>query len=276
MSDKHFTWIEQQMPYEERIHGNKILRLTDAVGDTRYTWRNGKGHEVAWLDSAGRAAFRMLQSVVDPAVAGWVIAPKTYGWISKVLSATGTQAVFGAPLTLDSTVVLAGKGQTEYVQIGARASSGGLPGHMHIPDTNPSGAYTLVRDVAGTGALHWAAGTMWFEVGLEGDYWIELRNTPEIRLALHTLGASLSAVATYFNVGDMNGLFGVSGVAHGVGIGDYDSGDYIRFTNTAGLEVGASVSVVGIMEYADNAAAVAAGLTAGALYRTGDVLKIVH
>lgn len=32
----------------------------------------------------------------------------------------------------------------------------------------------------------------------------------------------------------------------------------------------------GINEYADNAAAVAAGLTAGAFYRTGDALKIVH
>ena len=29
-------------------------------------------------------------------------------------------------------------------------------------------------------------------------------------------------------------------------------------------------------EYADNAAAIAAGLTAGQLYRTGDFLKIVH
>lgn len=38
----------------------------------------------------------------------------------------------------------------------------------------------------------------------------------------------------------------------------------------------AALHVVGLAEYADNAAAVAAGLTAGALYRTGDALKIVH
>lgn len=29
-------------------------------------------------------------------------------------------------------------------------------------------------------------------------------------------------------------------------------------------------------EYADNATALAAGLTIGALYRTGDIVKIVH
>lgn len=35
-------------------------------------------------------------------------------------------------------------------------------------------------------------------------------------------------------------------------------------------------SFTGILEYADNAAALTAGLVAGNVYRTGDVLKIVH
>ena len=38
----------------------------------------------------------------------------------------------------------------------------------------------------------------------------------------------------------------------------------------------AKLHVVGLVEYADNAAALAAGLTAGAFYRTVDVLKVVH
>jgi hypothetical protein len=38
----------------------------------------------------------------------------------------------------------------------------------------------------------------------------------------------------------------------------------------------AALQVVGLVEYADNAAALAAGLTAGAFYRTGDLLKVVH
>ncbi|MFA5927841.1 MAG: hypothetical protein WC838_00875 [Candidatus Margulisiibacteriota bacterium] len=36
------------------------------------------------------------------------------------------------------------------------------------------------------------------------------------------------------------------------------------------------LQVVGLAEYADNGAAITAGLTAGAFYRTGDVLKVVH
>lgn len=35
-------------------------------------------------------------------------------------------------------------------------------------------------------------------------------------------------------------------------------------------------SLTGVLEYADNAAAVTAGLAVGKIYRTGDVLKIVH
>jgi len=38
----------------------------------------------------------------------------------------------------------------------------------------------------------------------------------------------------------------------------------------------APLHVVGLSEYADNATAMAAGLTVGAFYRTGDLLKVVH
>ena len=38
----------------------------------------------------------------------------------------------------------------------------------------------------------------------------------------------------------------------------------------------AKLQVVGLTEHADNAAAITAGLTAGAFYRTGDLLKVVH
>ena len=36
------------------------------------------------------------------------------------------------------------------------------------------------------------------------------------------------------------------------------------------------IRITGISEYADNAAAIAGGLTTGDVYRTGDLLKIVH
>jgi hypothetical protein len=50
-------------------------------------------------------------------------------------------------------------------------------------------------------------------------------------------------------------------------------------TKSLGIGTNAPTSklhVVGLVEYADNAAAVTGGLTVGAFYRTGDLLKVVH
>ena len=41
-------------------------------------------------------------------------------------------------------------------------------------------------------------------------------------------------------------------------------------TTTTGIKIS------GVSEYADNTAAIAGGLTTGDVYRTGDLLKIVH
>ena len=53
---------------------------------------------------------------------------------------------------------------------------------------------------------------------------------------------------------------------------------YAQTTGTGALDwrIVLSVPYTGAANYADNAAAVAAGLLVGQVYRTGDVLKIVH
>lgn len=52
-----------------------------------------------------------------------------------------------------------------------------------------------------------------------------------------------------------------------------DAGGNVGINSTAPT---AKLQVVGLVEYADNATALGAGLTAGAFYRTGDFLKVVH
>lgn len=62
-----------------------------------------------------------------------------------------------------------------------------------------------------------------------------------------------------------------------------ESGVADRFCILVGGNVGigttaptSKLQVVGLPEHADNAAALLAGLTVGAFYRTGDALKVVH
>ena len=49
----------------------------------------------------------------------------------------------------------------------------------------------------------------------------------------------------------------------------YDNVKKLETTNTG-------IKITGVSEYADNTAAIAGGLTTGDVYRTGDLLKIVH
>ncbi|GAG79510.1 unnamed protein product, partial [marine sediment metagenome] len=51
----------------------------------------------------------------------------------------------------------------------------------------------------------------------------------------------------------------------------------LYYNNVKKLDTRATgIRIAGVSEYADNTAAIAGGLTAGDVYRTGDLLKIVH
>jgi hypothetical protein len=51
----------------------------------------------------------------------------------------------------------------------------------------------------------------------------------------------------------------------------------LYYDNSSKLETRSTgIKISGVSEYADNTAAIAGGLTTGDVYRTGDLLKIVH
>ncbi len=66
-----------------------------------------------------------------------------------------------------------------------------------------------------------------------------------------------------------NGEAGVYVYSNGAVELYYDGSKKLETTNTG-------ISVTGVSEFADNTAAIAGGLTTGDVYRTGDLLKIVH
>ena len=64
----------------------------------------------------------------------------------------------------------------------------------------------------------------------------------------------------------------VNPAAGSFGIGDLDGVS----SDAAISGDGTHIKIVGVSEYLDNFAAINAGLSSGEIYRTGDVLKIVH
>lgn len=83
-----------------------------------------------------------------------------------------------------------------------------------------------------------------------------------------------NSVAAYQLVcNDINGHFVISDGTTGEHIIDIDESGNVGIGTQSPTS---KLQVVGLPEYADNAAAVSGGLTVGAFYRTGDLLKVVH
>jgi len=83
------------------------------------------------------------------------------------------------------------------------------------------------------------------------------------------LGDNFNHIKAVYGFGIKIGVFGVVNSAISIKAGSGNVGIGTESPNS-------KLSIVGLSEYADNASALSAGLTEGDLYRTGDILKIVH
>ena len=88
--------------------------------------------------------------------------------------------------------------------------------------------------------------------------------------AYHLIGSSPAGYENDFGIRAESDLRFTIGASEKMSI--INNGNVGIGTNTPT----AKLTVVGLAEHADNAAAISAGLTTGAFYRTGDLLKVVH
>ena len=114
--------------------------------------------------------------------------------------------------------------------------------HTYRDDATATPSVTIENDGTGDASIHFLlSGIVGWSAGLD--------NSDGDKFKIHNSQGFSGSFFTIDGAGD-------------VGIG--------TSTPTAALQV------VGLAEHADNAAALLAGLTAGAFYRTGDLLKVVH
>jgi len=144
-------------------------------------------------------------------------------------------------------------------------SSGSVDNAISL--SNSGGAYTYSLSVANTGA---GDGNFTYNTGTgTGIYTINEGSGKGIYV-LNNVGSGAGVVAESFG-GATGNLF----VGKLSGTGDVFIVDKNGKVTTPTITT-EKVVATSILEYTDNAAAITAGLSVGAFYRTGDILKIVH
>jgi hypothetical protein len=106
----------------------------------------------------------------------------------------------------------------------------------------------VTRNLDGSGANAWPAGTAYLVLGNTGDGRIELNAyaTPRIQILLQ--GSTYNSQTEIARLGDLAGSYGIGSELYGVGIGDYSAGNYLRYDGTNGFMLHAGDDAVTITD----------------------------
>lgn len=136
------------------------------------------------------------------------------GKFSSAITPEATQIDFGQTMTPDDIVVIRadnnGSPQVEYMQVGVLVSGT---------------TYYVTRNLDGSGANAWSAGTVYMIQGTTGDGWIDLDATISPKLSLiKKTGSLYNEFAEMIRIGDLNGGWGFTVPTWGAAFGEFASG----------------------------------------------------
>lgn len=184
------------------ITASLIPNVSDAIdlGSSTKLWRKG------WLSELDAVLF--AQNTVT-LLGGWLLISKDEGVLPADVSSVATTINFGKAMTQGDFVLFRANGQVEYVQVGTLVSGT---------------TYNVTRNLDGSGANSWYAGTPFAVLGQSGQGRIELNAYDTPRIQLLKQGATYNATTELIRIGDLNGNWGYSAQKWGVAIGEYASG----------------------------------------------------
>ena len=176
------------------------------LGTSTLMWRKG------WLSELDAVLFAINTKTL---LGGWLTVGKDAGTLGADVAAADDQIDFGAARTPGEWVELRAAGKVEYIKIGSLVS-----GTTYWVDAAHDGD----RDLDGSGANDWAAGTPYDVLGTPGDGRVELNayDTPRIQVLVQ--GATATAKVEQIRLGDLDGNWGYSSPIFGMAVGEYASG----------------------------------------------------
>ena len=244
-----------------------------------------------WASAAGDTfGVRMngQDYILAPAAAGGSVAyPDT-----RIPVGTGGAATTYAALTYNSTYSALSAGTTTIGPLADDGSFGSVSFNGSLFNGGPQGS-RMVGTYAKTGSLMVTSSDDDMIWRVAGGERMSLSEGSLLRLNVNygdaTSGAGMEhydgagVVARVWTAydGGSSTVDRIWGAQYRASVGGYNGNELMRLKGNGRLGIGTnapttSLQVVGLPEYTDNAAAIAAGLTTGAFYRTGDLLKVVH
>ena len=197
-----FQWQAEHTFTQTSHLSHALPRATDTydLGSSTLLWRKG------WLSELDAVLFAQQTITL---LGGWFIVGKNEGTLAADAPAASGSMDFGQAMTVGHFVVLRAALKVEYVQVGTLVSGT---------------VYNVTRDLDGTGANDWPAGTPYLVLGTSGDGRIELNAYDTPRLSILQQGATYNAQTEVARLGDLSGNWGYASETYGVALGQYASG----------------------------------------------------
>jgi hypothetical protein len=215
----NFNWTGVHT-FQNDMNAQSILpRATDTydLGSSVLLWRKG------WLSELDAVLF--AQNTVT-LIGGWFMISKGEGALPADVSAAATTINFGQAMTTGHFVLFRAALKMEYVQIGSLVSGT---------------TYNVTRNLDGSGANDWPAGTPYAILGTNGDGRIELNAYDTPRISVIRQGATYNAQTEDIRLGDLASWQGAGLTGFGAAMGSFSGNEYLYYTPSSGLVVRGTV-----------------------------------
>lgn len=183
------------------------------LGTSVLLWRKG------WLSELDTILF--AQNTVT-LLGGWFMISKSEGSLPANVAAANTTIDFGQGMTTNDFVLFRSSLQVEYIQVGTLVSGT---------------TYNVTRNLDGSGANDWIAGSPYVVLGYTGNGRIELNAYDTPRISIIEQGATYNAQTERIRIGDLAAWQSAGLTGYGMAMGDYAGGEYLTYSPSGGLVV---------------------------------------
>ena len=156
------------------------------------------------------------------AIGSYFYISKDRGALPSDVADDATEIDFGRNMTPGDFIQLMSAGQVEWMEIG---------------DLVSGTTYEVTRNLDGSGADAWVAGTVFVVMGQEGNGHIEMVAYDGPKISVFQQGAAYNSSIEGVRLGNLNGIGDYGSEIHGMFVGNYAEDKWLSYDPTNGLRI---------------------------------------